>query len=125
MARKRMISPEFWTDEKIGLMPTEARLLFMGLISNADDEGRLPGNTLLVKSMIFPYDSYSANKTEEWLKTLCQSQVIIRYQVNSQTYIQVVNFLKHQTINKATESKIPPPTETLIVTGKQIGRAHV
>ena len=107
MARKRMISPEFWTDEKVGLMPVEARLLFMGLISNADDTGRLPGNALLVKSMIFPYDNYTINKIDEWLKLLCQQKIIIRYKVDSQTYIQVVNFLKHQTINRPTTSKIP------------------
>lgn len=102
-----MISPEFWTDEKLGLMPIEARLLFMGLVSNADDEGRLPGNTLLVKSMVFPYDNYSTNKLDEWLKLLHQKHLIIRYVVDFQTYIQVVNFLKHQTINKPTKSKLP------------------
>jgi uncharacterized phage protein (TIGR02220 family) len=102
-----MISPEFWTDEKLGLMPVEARLLFMGLVSNADDAGRLPGNTLLVKSMVFPYDNYSVNKIDEWLKLLCQQNLIIRYKIDSQTYIQVVNFLKHQTINRPTPSRIP------------------
>lgn len=107
MARKRMVSPEFWTDEKLGLMPVEARLLFMGLISNADDAGRLPGNTLLVKSMIFPYDTCSTNKVEDWIKLLHQHRLINRYNVNDQTYIQIINFTKHQNINRPTPSKIP------------------
>lgn len=79
----------------------------MGLISNADDEGRLPGNSMLVKSMIFPYDSYSVSKIDDWLQSLCKLHIIIRYKINEQTYIQVVNFLKHQTINRPTLSKIP------------------
>lgn len=107
MARKRMISPEFWTDEKLGILPVETRLLFMGLISNADDEGRLPGNTMLVKSVIFPYDNFSNNKIEEWLLSLAQQNIIVRYKFDNQTYIQIVNFSKHQTINRPTPSKIP------------------
>lgn len=107
MARKRMISPEFWTDEKIGSLNVEARLLFMGLISNADDEGRLPGNTMLIKSMIFPYDNYTVTKVEDWLLSLCRLNIIKRYKVDGQTYIQIVNFSKHQTINRPTPSKIP------------------
>ena len=34
-----MIDPNFWTDEKLGECSIQERLLFMGLISNADDEG--------------------------------------------------------------------------------------
>lgn len=79
----------------------------MGLISNADDEGRLPGNAMLIKSIIFPYDNYAVSKIEDWLLSLCKLKIIIRYKIDDQTYIQVVNFLKHQTINRPTPSKIP------------------
>ena len=52
-----MIDPGFWIDEKLGTISPLARLLFMGLISNSDDEGRLPGHPALIKSQVFPYDA--------------------------------------------------------------------
>ncbi len=116
MARKRMISPEFWTDEKVGGIPVEARLLFMGLISNADDEGRLPGNTQLIKSLVFPYDTFSASKVEEWLSLIAKVKIIIKYRTNDQDYIQIKNFLKHQTINRPSKSKIPPYLDSEVLT---------
>lgn len=113
MARKRMIDPGFWTDEKLGSVPPLARLLFMGLISNSDDEGILPGHPALIKSQIFPYDiEVTVSMVTEWLDLLSDLNIIIAYTVDNQTYIQVKNFLKHQTINKAQKSKYPKPEIT-------------
>jgi hypothetical protein len=41
---------------------------------------------------------------------LSQLDIIAIYTVSSQTYIQVNNFLKHQTINRPTASKYPDPS---------------
>lgn len=107
MARKRMIDPSFWTDEKIGKLKIENRLLFMGLISNADDEGRLVGHPAIIKSTVFPYDEISIKKTEEMLNNLAELKIIIIYENDNQTYIQIINFNKYQTINKPTVSRYP------------------
>lgn len=48
--------PKLLEDEKLGELSPSVRLLFMGLISQADDEGRLKGHPGLVKSLIYPYD---------------------------------------------------------------------
>ncbi len=113
MARKRMIDPGFWIDEKLGTIPATARLLFMGLISNADDDGRLPGHPALIKSQIFPYDiDISHEQVEEWMKLLKELDIIQIYSVSNQTYIQINNFSKHQTISRPTPSKYPSPKES-------------
>ena len=39
MAKIRSIKMEFWLDEKIGSLPPEARLLYIGTWSLADDNG--------------------------------------------------------------------------------------
>ena len=39
MARKRMIDPKFWTDDKIIEMEPICRLLFIGIWNFADDKG--------------------------------------------------------------------------------------
>lgn len=112
MARKRMIDPGFWIDEKLGTVSPFVRLLFMGLISNADDEGRLPGHPALIKSQIFPYDvDITVQLVDEWLNQLQELGIITIYTMDNQTYIQIKNFLKHQTINRPTKSKYPAPPE--------------
>lgn len=40
MARKRMIDPSIWINEDFGTLSNLAKLVFIGLFSLADDEGR-------------------------------------------------------------------------------------
>ena len=107
MARKRMIDPNFWTDEKVGECSIQERLLFIGLISNADDEGYGRANPKLLKSLVFPYDDLRASDLEKWLSHLGGLKMVVLYKLNEQTYFYLPNFRKHQTINKPTPSSIP------------------
>lgn len=107
-----MISPGFWTDEKLGTCSRDERLLFMGLISNADDEGRLPGHPAMVKSMVFPYDEdIRFADIERWLRNLAAKGFIKVYKVGDQHYIWVKNFHKHQWIQKPSASVLPSPDQ--------------
>lgn len=107
MARKRMIDPNFWSDEKLGECSIQERLLFMGLISNADDEGYGRANPKLLKSLIFPYDDLRASDLEKWLSHLGRLNIVVLFKYDGQTYYNLPNFLKHQTINKPTKSTFP------------------
>ena len=40
MARRRMIAPEIWESSSFSKLSNFAKLIFIGLISNADDEGK-------------------------------------------------------------------------------------
>ena len=111
MPRKRMIDPSFWTDEKLGECTRDERLLFMGLISNADDEGYGRANPKLLRSSIFPYDDLRVSDLEKWLSRLGGFGMIALYEVNGQTYYYLPNFTKHQTINKPTPSVFPKPQD--------------
>jgi hypothetical protein len=104
-----MIDPSFWEDEKLGECEPVVRLLFMGLISQADDDGRLKGHPSLLRSNIFPYDemTITADQVDGWLSILEGHRLIRRYEVGRQKYIDVPNFKKHQTINKPQKSKLP------------------
>ncbi len=102
-----MIDPSFWTDEKLGECTIQERLLFMGLISNADDEGYGRANPKLLKSLIFPYDDLRASDLEKWLSHLGGLHMVVLYEYNGQTYYNLPNFLRHQTINRPTETSFP------------------
>lgn len=109
-----MIDPSFWEDEKLGTLEPMARLLFMGLISQADDDGRLKGHPSLLRSLIFPYDhEITLPQLDDWLNLLAahDRRLIQRYDVDNQKYIFIRNFKKHQTINKPQKSKLPEPKE--------------
>ena len=82
-------------------------LLFIGLISNADDDGYGRANPKLLKSLIFPYDDLRASDLEKWLSQLGVLNMIVLFKYNGQTYYNIPNFLRYQTINKPTKSILP------------------
>jgi hypothetical protein len=100
-----MIDPEFWSDEEIGHWSHAARLFYIGLWNFADDKGRFKAHNNLLKSQIYPYDlEIDINKLKKELMHKIQW-----YEVDGLQYGYIKNFLKHQRIDKPTDSKLPPP----------------
>lgn len=56
MARIRTIKPEFWTSQTLGSVSPRARLLFLALISTADDHGRGGAVPKVLARTLFPFD---------------------------------------------------------------------
>ena len=71
-----------WQDERIGRLSHGARLLFIGLITMADDEGRLRELPALILGQVFPYDDITATKLNRWLAEIAGSGVVMRYSVD-------------------------------------------
>lgn len=123
MARIRTIKPEFWTDEKVVALSFAARLLFLGLLNFADDEGRMAYSFMRLKMQIFPNDEIDILPLvkELWITT----KMVAIYEVDGSKYLQVNNFRRHQKNEKHTPSKFPapksgnPPLEAEISTGKE------
>lgn len=103
MPRKRMIQPTIWTNRKFIRLSVFDRLLFIGLISNADDEGRLWNDGLSLKADIFPADKIGLDDIEESLERLRNVNLI---EMNKEV-IQLIGWKKHQTINRPSPSSIP------------------
>ena len=121
MARKRMIDPGIWTSEDFSNLSMLARLIWVGLISNADDEGRGKANLAYLKSQLFPYDDeLSLKKIENSLKEIEKSMSVQFYEVDSKKYYQLLNWRKFQTINKPTASQIPTMPENTAVLLKEV-----
>jgi len=107
VARNRMIRSTFWVDEKIGRLSYPERLTFIGLWTFADDNGVGRAHPAAMKGNIFPYDKISTVRFEKFLQHLAEEKLIYLYEVDKQRYYQVVNFLKHQKINRPTPSTLP------------------
>lgn len=93
MARIRYINPEFFTDDRLAELPPLYRIFFAGMWCYADREGRLDDKPKQLKVKILPYDNVDIDIV---LKSLEDTRLINRYQVDNCKYIQIINFLKYQ-----------------------------
>jgi hypothetical protein len=109
VARIRTIKPEFWGDEKMAPMPPIDRLVFLALISMADDAGRVVDNIKTIDGFVFPESDDTSRGS---LDKLASAGRIIRYQSESgQRLIQVANWLRHQKVDKPAKYVLPAPPE--------------
>ncbi len=107
MPRARNIKPGFFTNDELVELPMATRLLFIGLWTLADREGRLEDRPKKIKMELFPADDVNV---DEALSTLVSSAFIQRYRVGDAGYIQVRNFAKHQRPHSnESASTFPPP----------------
>lgn len=107
MPRARNIKPGFFKNEVLAELKPAARLLFIGLWTLADREGRLEDRPLRIKAEIFPYDAIDV---KPFLESLSAAGFIIQYKVAGRACIQINNFCKHQNPHyKEVPSAIPPP----------------
>lgn len=110
MARIRTIKPEFWQDEKLMPLSDTARLLFLGLISMADDYGRLVYNPKLIEALLFDPDGPDRSRdVRECLANLSRiGRVIVGKASSGQRVLQIVNWEKHQKVDKPNKSAALP-----------------
>jgi hypothetical protein len=112
MARIRYLKPEFFQDDDLAEIDFWVRLLYAGLWTIADKGGRLEDRPKKIKAVLFPYDKVDI---EKGLCELCRTKTtgkpfILRYNINGEGYIQILQWTKHQKPhNTEKESIIPEP----------------
>ena len=109
MARKRMISPDIWDSENFSKLSVLARLIFIGMFSNADDEGRGRAKASFLKSKLFPYDeSMRVADVESALDEVAENMSVIIYSHDGNEYYSFDNWKKWQKVDKPSPSNIIP-----------------
>lgn len=112
MARIRSIKPSIWTDERFIDLSRDARLLLIGMISHADDAGRLVASGPALIGAIYPHDDITVRQVEKWRDELAASGLIVTYRAGRGTYAALPKWRKHQRIQKSQPSTLPPPPGT-------------
>lgn len=108
MARKRMIDPNIWQSEDFSKLNTLAKLVFIGLFSLADDEGKGRCNPVYLKSTLFPYDEgIRSTDIDKTLFEISSNMSILFYSCNGSNYYRLINWSTWQKIDKPSKSKIP------------------
>lgn len=107
MGRIRTIKPEFPQSETTGRLSRDARLLFIQLWTLADDAGRSRAASRMIASMLYPYDEDALGLIDGWLAELEGLNCIRRYVIEGTTYLEIVNWLTHQKVDRPSPSRLP------------------
>jgi hypothetical protein len=111
MARIRTIKPEFWTDEKLSPCDPLTRLVFLGLVSLADDAGRIVDNLRYIDAQLFMNTSDSAH--EPLMRLSGMGRIIRGLTASGQPIIQIANWTRHQKIQHPNLKGALPEIVTL------------
>ncbi|MBT2789175.1 hypothetical protein [Paraburkholderia strydomiana] len=107
MGRARTLKGSFFQNEILGALPPLARLLFAGLWTIADRDGRLEDRPLRIAAAILPYDREA--DVDALLDLLDGSGFIHRYAHGGAHFIQICAWAKHQRPHPhEIASTIPP-----------------
>jgi hypothetical protein len=112
MTEKRMMHRQFFESEAIANLTLRQRLLIIGIITIADDQGRTKGHPGWLKAQIFPYDDIqSADVKKDLEQIVTNNDTIIIYKIGGKQYIQLTHWWKYQALQWAKESEYPPPPD--------------
>jgi len=107
MARIRSIKPDFFMHDGLAELSPLHRLLFIGLWTQADREGRLEDRPARIKAAVLPYDGADVDAMLDDLAEH-RERFVVRYEVDGVRYLQVTGFAAHQQPHiKEVASKIP------------------
>lgn len=109
MARIRSIKPSFWTDHDVAGLRRDARLMALGLISHADDDGRFIATATAIGGNVFPRDEIPPTTIRKWRDEIAKAGLIELYTVDGCEYGWFPKWLKHQKVYKPYPSTLPPP----------------
>jgi hypothetical protein len=109
MARIRGVKPELFRHEGLQDLGELAMLIFIGLFTQADKEGRFCWNVRQLKLDLLPFIDYDLGVT---LSALSEAGFIAKYVVNGKSYGVIPGFKTHQyTTGKEPDSKLPAPPD--------------
>lgn len=117
--RIRSIKPEFWVSESMGRLSRDARLIFVGLWSLADDHGRFRADPRLIAGQLLPYDPDGAEVASRALASLREEGCVVLYEVDRSRYGAITGWKQHQKIDRPSASRLPQPPETALANPRE------
>lgn len=107
----RAIYPEICTSRSIASCSLEAQLLFDRLVCQADDQGRLEGDAMVIKALCVPLIAKLTVKVvDRALNELVAEKVVQRYETEGHVLVQIVTWWRwQQSQRRAYPSRWPAP----------------
>jgi hypothetical protein len=107
-----MLRVSFWDSESVGRLSFGARLLFQCAWNYCDDEGYIKWNPGYLRGCAFRFDDHITMSDVKKFMAEIEAEGMVRSYVPKgevNTYGECPNFLKYQTINHPSKSKLPKP----------------
>lgn len=108
MPRIRTIKPEMPRDKKLAGLSRDARLTFVYLMTQADDEGFVSGEPRELLASLYPHDTdVSEELLESWISgELVSAGVVEVLEGKDGRVIRLVKWKEHQRIDHPTPSRL-------------------
>ena len=100
--RIRTVKPGMWTDGRVVRLSDAANLLFISLLNQADDEGRLKNDPKEIEC----HAPRFWERSKELIKELVDASLLNVYGISDE-FLEIPNFGKHQVIDRPRSSEIP------------------
>lgn len=105
MARIRSIHPSFFTDEAVVSCGALARLLYIGLWTDADDQGLFEWKPLQIKMRLLPGDNAD---TSELLSELLEAGLVAEFTLEGKRFGAIRDFRTYQRPKKPNSVHVLP-----------------
>ncbi len=116
MPRIRTLKPEALQHRKVGRLSDRAFRLWIALITQADDEGRLAWDAAQFRALVWGFhDRMKLDQVLQALEEIRTPGLCRLYRVGGQLYLDLPSWRDHQSIDRPTRSKIPPYQEECAV----------
>jgi len=110
MARTRSVKPSFFKNEFLAECEPMARLLFIGLWTLADSQGRMEFRPLRIKAELFPYENCDILSL---LRQLSERGFVRAYESGDVKVLEIPTFGEHQRCHPDERDEgLPPPDES-------------
>lgn len=117
-----MIDPSIWEDPGFNKLSSNARLLFIGMISNADDEGYIRADAGSLRRLIFGFDDVvSKYDVQSYIDELQSMASIHFYDDDGEWYAHFTNWTKFQKLQRdRIQSSLYPMCSKCVADDKQV-----
>ena len=113
MGKRRMIHDCVWASEGFGTLTMRQRLLWIGLITTADDQGRGRSHPGLVRAAVFPFDVITQDEIDADLQAIAAAGMLILYAADDKALYQIVKWWEYQSPQWAAPSLYLAPPDWL------------
>jgi len=109
MARKRMLSPSFFTSKPVASLSIPAMVTLAGLWCYLDDYGRGEDDTSMIKAEVWPRRrAVGEREIGKHLAEIEAQRLVCRYQVNSESLLHIPSWGEHQKVSHPQKETVPP-----------------
>lgn len=128
MSRERFIDPRIWSSEQFCSVSEQAGLLFIGIITTADDHGRRRGSAHSLKLEIMPTRAYSLHDVAGFRGELVAAGLIYHYRGEDMTELVCIppdNWSKYQKPRWIAKSRLPEYPGAGVIESSQVQAGSV